>query len=63
VLRNLDGSKRVWLPFAGAALLLLASYFTGGLLTWLLLLAAVVLIFDGATLLWSRGGGLSQNRQ
>jgi hypothetical protein len=32
-------------------------------LTWLLLLAAVVLIFDGATLLWSRGGGLSQNRQ
>ena len=54
---------RIWLPFAAAALCLVATSWTGPILTWVLLLAAVGLILDGATLLWARGGGLTQHRQ
>ena len=56
-------SERIWLPFAGAALCLVATTWSGPILTWVLLLAAVGLILDGATLLWSRSGGLTQHRQ
>jgi len=31
--------------------------------TWVLLLATVALLLDGITLLWSRGGSLTQHRQ
>ena len=54
---------RVWLPFVAAALCLAGTQLAGPVVTWVLLLAAMALILDGATLLWSRGGGLSQNRQ
>jgi len=54
---------RIWLPFAGAVLCLVATTWSGPILTWVLLLAAVGLILDGATLLWSRSGGLTQHRQ
>ena len=57
------GALRVWLPFVGAAVALLATFLVGPVATWLLMLVAACLIFDGATLLWSRGGGLTQNRQ
>ena len=54
---------RVWLPFAAAALCLAGTQLAGPVVTWVLLLVAMGLILDGATLLWSRGGGLTQNRQ
>ena len=54
---------RIWLPFVLAALCLAATTWTGPILTWVMLLAALGLILDGATLLWSRSGGLMQNRQ
>ena len=57
------GALRIWLPFAGAALAFAATFFVGSVATWLLMLVAAILIFDGATLLWSRSGGLTQNRQ
>jgi hypothetical protein len=57
------GVLRVWLPFVGAAVAMAATFWVGSVMTWVLMLVAVCLIFDGATLLWSRGGGLSQNRQ
>ena len=54
---------RVWLPFAAAALCLAGTQLAGPVVTWVLLLVAMGLILDGATLLWSLGGGLTQNRQ
>jgi hypothetical protein len=54
---------RLWLPFAAAALCLAGTQLAGPVITWVLLIAAMGLILDGATLLWSRGGGLTQNRQ
>jgi hypothetical protein len=54
---------RVWLPFAAAALCLAGTQLAGPVVTWVLLLVALGLILDGATLLWSRGGGLTQHRQ
>ena len=54
---------RIWLPFVVAALCLVATRWSGAILTWVLLLATVALLFDGMTLLWSRGGGLTQHRQ
>ena len=54
---------RIWLPFVGAALALLATFWVGSVITWLLMLVAACLLFDGATLLWSRSGGLTQHRQ
>jgi len=54
---------RTWLPFALAALALLLTRWTGPVLTVILLIAALGLALDGATLLWSRSGGLTQNRQ
>jgi hypothetical protein len=54
---------RTWLPFAAAALALLGTRWTGPVLTIVLLIVALGLVLDGATLLWSRSGGLTQNRQ
>ena len=54
---------RIWLPFVAAALCLVATTWAGAILTWVLLVAAIGLILDGATLLWSRSGGLTQHRQ
>jgi hypothetical protein len=54
---------RIWLPFVAAAPCLAATTWTGAILTWVLLVAAIGLILDGATLLWSRSGGLTQHRQ
>jgi len=61
--RSLNATKRVWLPFAIAALCLVAATWTGPILTWVLLLAAIGCILDGVTLLWSRGGGATEHRQ
>ena len=54
---------RIWIPLALAALCLLAATWAGPILTWVLLLAAFGLVLDAATLWFSRGGGLWQNRQ
>ena len=62
-MRSLKATRRVWLPFAIAALCLVASTWTGPILTWVVLLAAIGFILDGATLLWSRGGGAAEHRQ
>lgn len=62
-MRTLRSTKRVWLPFAAAAICLLATRWSGPVLTWLLLFAAVSLLFDGVTLLWSRGANLTEHRQ
>jgi hypothetical protein len=55
--------RRVWIPFALAALCLIAATWTGSIVTWVLLLAALCLVFDGATAWFSRGGGMSGHRQ
>jgi hypothetical protein len=62
-MRALLDSKRLWLPFLAAALCLLATRWTGAVLTMVALIVALGFVIDGATLLWSRSGGLSQHRQ
>jgi hypothetical protein len=61
--RTVIATKRLWLPFLAAALCLLATRWTGPVLTWVAMLAAMAFILDGATLLFSRGGGMSGHRQ
>jgi hypothetical protein len=61
--RAVWSSKRVWLPFAVAALCLTAAAWTGPVLSWLLVIASFGFCLDGATLMWSRSGGLSDHRQ
>ena len=51
------------LPFVMAALALLGTRWTGPVLTMVLMIAALGLIVDGATLLWSRSGGMAHHRQ
>ena len=63
VVRVRKSTLRVLLPFIAAALCLFATTWTGPVLTWVMLLAALGLILDGATLLFSRGGGLPHHRQ
>jgi hypothetical protein len=55
--------RRVWIPFALAALCLLAATWAGSVLTWILMLAALCLVLDGATAWFSRSGGMSGHRQ
>ena len=62
-MRDLWSSKRVWLPFAVAALCLTAATWTGPVLSWLLVMGSFGFCLDGATLMWSRSGGLSDHRQ
>jgi len=54
---------RVLAPFVAAAVCLVVSGFTGSTLTMVLVVAAFMLVFDGATLLWSKSGGLSEFKQ
>jgi hypothetical protein len=60
----MGANKRVWAPLAGAAACLVATTWTGPILTWVLLAVAAVLLFDFATLVWSRGASnLGEHRQ
>ncbi|HSD79481.1 MAG TPA: hypothetical protein VLB47_02430 [Solirubrobacteraceae bacterium] len=54
---------RVGAPFVLGSVCLVVADWTGPVLTWVLLIAAFGLILDGATLLFSRGGGLRDHRQ
>lgn len=56
-------TKRLWSPFVIAALCLLVASFCGPVLTVVLLICALGFVIDGATLLWSRSGGMSGYRQ
>jgi hypothetical protein len=56
-------TKRLWIPFVLAALCLLVASFCGPVLTVVLLICALGLVLDGATLLWSRSGGMAGHRQ
>jgi|Tabmets5t2r1_1033131.scaffolds.fasta_scaffold370806_1 hypothetical protein len=60
---NLRATRRIWIPFALAALCLVAASFTGSVLTWVLLLAALGLVLDGATKWFSGTGHLEDHRQ
>jgi hypothetical protein len=56
--------RRVWIPFAIAAVCLIAATWAGSILTWVLLLAALCLVLDGATAWFSRSsGGMSGHQQ
>ena len=61
--RALRANLRLWLPFAAAAVCLAATFLCGPVLTIVLMIAALGLVLDGATLLWSRSGGMSEHRQ
>lgn len=56
-------ARRLWLPFVLAALCLAGTRWAGPEVTWVLVLAAVGFVLDGATLLFSRGGGMGGHRQ
>ena len=56
-------TKRLWIPFVLAALCLLVASFCGPVLTVVLMITALGLVLDGATLLWSRSGGMAGHRQ
>jgi len=56
-------SRRIWIPFALAALCLVAATWTGAILSWILLVGAFCLVLDGATTWWSRTGGMGSYRQ
>jgi hypothetical protein len=56
-------SKRVWLPFAAAVLCLTVSGFTGSIITAVLVITAFGFTLDGATIMWSRAGHMSEYRQ
>ena len=53
----------MWVPFAAAVVCLAAGGFTGPALTLVLTIAALGFLLDGATSLWSKGGGLGDYRQ
>ena len=60
---GLKATRRIWTPFALAALCLLAATWAGPVLTWVLLLSALGLIVDGATKWFSGTGRLEDHRQ
>lgn len=60
---TLWATKRTWLPFAAAALCLWGVTVAGAIVGFILIVLAAGFVLDGATLLWSRGGGLTSNRQ
>jgi hypothetical protein len=60
---TLKATRRIWIPFALAALCLVAAGFVGSVLTWVLLLAALGLVLDGATKWFSGTGHLEDHRQ
>jgi hypothetical protein len=55
--------RRIWIPFALAALCLIAATWTGSVLTWVLLLLALGLVLDGATKWFAGTGHLEDHRQ
>ena len=60
---GLKATRRIWIPFALAALCLIAASFAGSVVTWILLLAALGLVLDGATKWFSGTGHLEDHRQ
>ena len=60
---TLKATRRIWFPFALAALCLLAATWTGSVLTWILLLIALGLVLDGATKWFSGTGHLEDHKQ
>jgi hypothetical protein len=60
---TLKATRRIWIPFALAALSLLAATWAGSILTWVLLLTALGLVLDGATKWFSGTGHLEDHRQ
>jgi hypothetical protein len=60
---RLRETRRIWIPFALAALCLIAAMWVGSVLTWVLLLAALGLVMDGATKWFSGTGHLEDHRQ
>jgi hypothetical protein len=60
---SLWATRRLWIPFVLAALCLLATRWTGPVLTLTCMIAAFGFVIDGATLLWSRSGGMAGHRQ
>ena len=56
-------TKRLWSPFVFAALCLLVASFCGPVLMVVLMICALGFVLDGATLLWSRSGGMAGHRQ
>ena len=62
-MRAMWTSKRIWLPFLVAAVCLTLSGFTGALVGAVLVFAAFGFALDGATVMWSRAGHMSEYRQ
>ena len=60
---GLKESRRIWIPFALAALCLIVSNFTGPAATVIVLIAALCLSVDGGTKWFARTGGMSSHRQ
>jgi hypothetical protein len=56
-------TRRIWIPFALAALCLLLANWAGSVLTWVLILVAIGLVFDGATKWFAGTGHLEDHRQ
>jgi hypothetical protein len=60
---GVKATRRIWIPFALAALCLLGATWAGSVLTWVLLLAALGFVVDGATKWFSGTGHLEDHRQ
>ena len=60
---GVKATRRIWIPFALAALCLLAATWAGSVLTWVLLVAALGLVLDGATKWFSGTGHLEDHKQ
>ena len=60
---TLRARRRIWIPFALAALCLIGATWAGPVLTWVLLLTALGLVLDGATKWFSGTGHLEDHRQ
>ena len=56
-------TRRLWIPFVLALAFLIAAQFTGPVLTIVFMIAGFGFVLDGATLLWSRSGGMMGHRQ
>ena len=54
---------RIAIPLVLAFVCLIAAGWTSSLITAVLVFAGVGLFLDGATLLFSRGGGMGEHRQ
>jgi hypothetical protein len=60
---RLRETRRIWIPFALAALCMVLAFFAGSVMTWVLILAAFGLAFDGATKWFAGTGHLEDHRQ